>query len=248
MKRNKKSFEGYRANKNERPLTIAHRGASALAEHENTLESFQIAIDIGADMVEFDVRKTSDDVLIVFHDSAIDGKKVRDLTYNRINDITRRLGYRVPKLVEVLDLCQGKIHLDIELKESGYERPVVNLVKERYGYNEFSIKSFKDKVSYKVKSIDPRITTGLLIGKDKAGLSVRLNEYFPARRLKRCKADFVSPHYLLCTREFVRRMKREGYRVFVWTVNNEKIMDRMIALRADGIISDRPDLLMKRIH
>ena len=65
MKRNKKSFEGYRANKNERPLTIAHRGASALAEHENTLESFQIAIDIGADMVEFDVRKTSDDVLIV---------------------------------------------------------------------------------------------------------------------------------------------------------------------------------------
>ena len=38
MKRNKKSFEGYRANKNERPLTIAHRGASALAEHENTLE------------------------------------------------------------------------------------------------------------------------------------------------------------------------------------------------------------------
>ena len=43
-------------------------------------------------------------------------------------------------------------------------------------------------------------------------------------------------------------MKREGYPVFVWTVNNEKIMDRMIALRADGIISDRPDLLMKRIH
>ena len=99
-----------------------------------------------------------------------------------------------------------------------------------------------------MKSIDPRITTGLLIGKDKAGLSVRLNEYFPARRLKRCKADFVSPHYLLCTREFVRRMKREGYPVFVWTVNNEKIMDRMIALRVDGIISDRPDLLMKHIH
>ena len=43
-------------------------------------------------------------------------------------------------------------------------------------------------------------------------------------------------------------MKREGYPVFVWTVNNEKIMVKMIALRVDGIISDRPDLLMKHIH
>ena len=77
---------------------------------------------------------------------------------------------------------------------------------------------------------------------------MRFNEYFPVRRLKRCKADFVSPHYLLCTGEFVRRMKREGYPVFVWTVNDEKIMDRMIALHADGIISDRPDILMKHIR
>ena len=46
----------------------------------------------------------------------------------------------------------------------------------------------------------------------------------------------------------MRRMKREGYHVFVWTVNDEKIMDRMIALRADGIISDRPDILMKHIR
>ncbi len=248
MNKHKNSFEGYRSNKKERTLAIAHRGASALAEHENTLESFQIAMDLGADMVEFDVRKTSDDALIVYHDPTIDGKRVRDLTYNRINDIARQDGYRVPKLVEVLDLCRGKIHLDIELKESGYERSVVTLVKERYGYNEFSIKSFKDKVPYNVKSIDPRIRTGLLLGKENAGLGVRLNEYFPARRLKRCKADFVSPHYLLCTREYVRRLKREGYPVFVWTVNDEKIMDRMLALHVDGIISDRPDLLIKHIR
>ena len=97
---------------------IAHRGASALAEHENTLEAFQIAIALRADMVEFDVRRTSDNVLIAYHDPAIDGKRICDLTYNRINDIARQEGYRVPTLVEVLDMCKGKIHLDIELKES----------------------------------------------------------------------------------------------------------------------------------
>ena len=61
---------------NRETMVIAHRGASALAPHENTLEAFQIAIDLKADMVEFDVRKTSDNILIVFHDGTIDGRKI----------------------------------------------------------------------------------------------------------------------------------------------------------------------------
>ena len=73
---------------NRETMVIAHRGASALAPHENTLEAFQIAIDLKADMAEFDVRKTSDNILIVFHDGTIDGRKIGDMTYNRINDIT----------------------------------------------------------------------------------------------------------------------------------------------------------------
>ena len=223
---------------------IAHRGASALAEHENTLEAFQIAIALRADMLVFDVRRTSDNVLIAYHDPAIDGKRICDLTYNRINDIARQEGYRVPTLVEVLDMCKGKIHLDIELKESGYERRVIELVKARFGYGEFSIKSFKDRVSYNVKAIDPKITTGLLVGREHAGLGVRLNEYFPERRLRRCRADFISPHYLLCTREFVSRMRRKNIAVYVWTVNEEKEMKRLLKLSVDGIITDRPDVII----
>ncbi len=225
-------------------MVIAHRGASVLAGHDNTLEAFRIAIDLRADMVEFDVRHTSDNVIIVYHDADIDGKRISDLTYNRINDIAKKDGYRVPTLEEVLDMCKDKIHLDIELKESGYERRVIEMVKSRFGYNEFSIKSFKDRVSYNVKAIDPRIKTGLLIGREHAGIGVRLNEYFPVRRLKRCKADFVSPHYLLCTREFVSRMRRKRIPLYVWTVNEEKMMNRLMRLHVDGIITDRPDVLI----
>ena len=58
-------------NRKHLPKIIAHRGASALAEHENTLESFEIAIDLECDMAEFDIRKTKDGKLIVFHDSCI---------------------------------------------------------------------------------------------------------------------------------------------------------------------------------
>ena len=228
---------------NREPMVIAHRGASALAPHENTREAFQIAIDLKADMAEFDVRKTSDNILIVFHDGTIDGRKIGDMTYNRINDIASKEGYRVPTLDEVLELCSGKICLDIELKESGYERRVIDLVKGRFGYGEFSIKSFKDKVSYNVKAIDPRIKTGLLVGKKKAKLGVRLNEYFPERRMRRCKADFISPNYLLCTKKFVKRMKRKHIPVYVWTVNDPHWMRRMCRLGVDAVITDRPDIM-----
>ena len=108
---------------------------------------------------------------------------------------------------------------------------------------EFSIKSFKDKVSYNVKAIDPRIKTGLLVGKKKAKLGVRLNEYFPERRMRRCKADFISPNYLLCTKKFVKRMKRKHIPVYVWTVNDPHWMRRMCRLGVDAVITDRPDIM-----
>lgn len=231
--------------KAEHKLTvIAHRGASALAQHENTLEAFKIAIDLKADMVEFDVRRTRDDVLIVFHDETLGGNRISDMTYNRINELAAKENYRVPELLEVLELCRGRIKLDIELKESGYEKRVVSMVKEMYGYGEFSIKSFKDRVSYNVKSVDSRVRTGLLVGRKNASFGERLNEYFPKRRMKACGADFISPNYILCTRAFIHRMKKDGILVYAWTVNDEKVMNRLIGKGVDAIITDRPDKLL----
>ena len=116
------------------------------------------------------------------------------------------------------------------------------MVKQRFGYGEFSIKSFKDRVSYNVKAIDPRIRTGLLLGRENAGLGVRLNEYFPGRRMKKCGADFISPHYLLCTREYIRRMQKKNIPLYVWTVNDRKVMKKLIRQGVTAIISDRPDV------
>ena len=181
-------------NRKHLPKIIAHRGASALAEHENTLESFEIAIDLDCDMAEFDIRKTGDGRLIVFHDTFIykeehmrfvpkpvttftkskryyaakkspyKGKRISKLTYERINRIAGGQGYRVPSLDEVLTLCKGKIFLDVEIKESGFEDEVVDAIVNEYGYSydEFSIKSFKPEVSKRIKEIDPNhlLSTG----------------------------------------------------------------------------------------
>lgn len=62
---------------------IAHRGASALATHENTLEAFQIAINLQADFAEFDIRRTKDHQLIAFHNPDLNGTDIRQLTMTK---------------------------------------------------------------------------------------------------------------------------------------------------------------------
>lgn len=225
-------------------IVIAHRGASALAAHENTLESFGIAISLGADMVEFDIRRTRDKKLIVFHDKHYKGKKICQYTYSELNQLTEQEHFRVPLLEEVLELCQGKIRLDIELKESGYENEVVTLVKQLYPNDEFFIKSFKDEVVSKIKEIDEKITAGLLLGDSNRSLRDRLMDFFPADRLASCHADFVSPCYQLLNPAFMWRMHNLEIPIYPWTVNNSNGLWYQLHTGIHGIITDRPDIAL----
>lgn len=229
------------------PLVIAHRGASALASHENTLEAFQIAIDIKADMVEFDIRRTKDNQLIVFHDREFNGTAVSEMTYSQMNALAAKEDYRIPLLSEVLKLCKGKIYLDIELKETGFEKRVVDMLLKRFGYcyDEFSIKSFEDKVPLTVKQLDENIRTGLLLGKSRLTLKKRVGEYFPLKRLKACRADFVSPEYHFLTWTYIRRMRKGGYDIYVWTINEAELMKKMEGKQVEAVITDYPDVALR---
>ena len=77
-------------------LIIAHRGASAY-EIENTLQSFQKAIELKADMIELDIRKTKDNILIAFHDNNITGSQIKDKNDQKIQKTTK---LHVPTLNE----------------------------------------------------------------------------------------------------------------------------------------------------
>mgnify|MGYP000019454930 FL=1 len=221
---------------------IAHRGASYLANHDNTIEAFQLALDIHSDCIELDVRQTLDKVLIVFHDEQIAGLSINALTYRQLHEMTHTLGYAIPTLEEVLVLCQRKVHLLIELKEAGYEKKVLTLVQSMYSYEEYSIQSFLDIVVRRIKKIDSQVHVGLLVGTKNTDFRTHFNEYFPTRRIKECHADFVSPHYLLATPDFVLRMKRTGIPIYVWTVDEPKLISHYLDLSVSGIITNRPDV------
>ena len=225
-----------------KPYIIAHRGASALAKHENSLEAFQIAIDIGSDYAEFDIRQTKDKKLIVFHDPSYKGRPIDSITYEELNLLAAKEGLHIPLLHQVLELCANHIKLDIELKETGFEEEVIHAVTNSFSYEDFMIKSFLDDCVSNIKKLDPKIKAGLLLGVPKASKTVRLSEYFPKKRLKRCKADFVSPNKRLATLGFIFRMRCLKKDIYVWTINSEKTINKFLRRSIQGIITDRPDI------
>ncbi len=230
-----------------KPLIIAHRGASGLVKFENTLASFEKAIELGTPMTEFDVRKTQDHQFVVFHNESIDRMKLADLTYQQLLDISQKKGFEVPLVEDVLKLCQGKIKLDIELKETGYELEIVKLVKKYLDYQDYVIKSFFDHAIIAVKNADHKVITGLLLGLGNPQnlIATRLSEIFPELRLFQTKADFVSPNYQLIKFCFVSRMKLIKKNIYVWTINNEKLMAETAKKGVFALITERPDLALK---
>jgi glycerophosphoryl diester phosphodiesterase len=158
------------------------------------------------------------------------------------------MGYRVPTLVEVLDICRGRIQLDIELKEAGYEQDIIDEVKTRYDYHEFTMKSFNRRAVANIKKIDSNIKTGLLVGKERASLGERIREFFPERDIIRLGCDFVSPYYKMLTPGFCCRMKHINTEVYPWTVNRHKDICKMMKKGVAGIITDRPAAALKICH
>ena len=225
-------------------IIIAHRGASAYA-NENTVESLKKAIASGADMIEFDVRRTKDNVFIVYHDEFIQDKSTRELTCKDIDRIGQNQGFDILTVEEVLKCTSGKIKLDVELKEEGYEKEITELVLKFFKEDEFVITSFNDSSLKVIKDNYPNIKVGLLLGKKKPKniIVTILSELFSIKRCIKAKADFLVPHRKLLRFGFLKRAKRNDKPVFVWTVNDKKLIWKLLNdKRIDAIITDKPDL------
>ena len=128
------------------PVVTAHRGYSAAAP-ENTLPAFQLAIDQGCEWAELDVQMTRDGVVMVTHDTSLRrctgrNENIYDLTYNEVRKLDagrwfgqKYTGAKVPTLEEVLDLCKGKIQLNIEIKPNTatpeLEAETIRIIREK---------------------------------------------------------------------------------------------------------------------
>lgn len=228
----------------DKQMVIAHRGASGLVKHENTIEAFAKALEVGADSIECDVRKTKDGKMVVVHDEDYQGKRIRELSYRDLCMLTAEDGFLMPTLEDAILWCKGKIMIDIELKEEGYEEEVIALAKKYLSHDDFFIRTFNDDSLKKIKVVDKNIKTVLLLGVEhpKWGLFTRLSELFPLFRILKTKCDMVSPHYRLIRFGYIWRLKLWKKPVLIWTVNDSKLMEKLlIDKKAAGIITNFPD-------
>jgi glycerophosphoryl diester phosphodiesterase len=235
----------------ERITVVAHRGGPEMGTHENTMAAFEKAIECGADMIETDLRRTRDGVIICHHDAHIGREKIADISYAEANKLAKQKGYEIPHLRSLLTLAHGRIQLDLELKEVGYELDVIDQVRDMLKPDAFVMKSFNDSTVYTIKEIDPRIVTGLLVENkpfnNKPMDTIAKLSY--EARMTLTKADFLGPEVSLTNKALVTRMHLLGKKIFVWTPNSDIEIQHLIGLGVDAIITDCPDkalLLLNR--
>jgi len=220
---------------------IGHRGASGY-EPENTLISFEKAIDLNADGIELDVHLTSDGELVVIHDETIqrtfNGKgAVNEFTLKKLKSFHSDKNQVIPTLIEVFDLVNRRCFINIELKGIGTAKPVSDLINyyisnKNWKNSEFLISSFDWKMLEEFHLLNPKIRIGVLTEE-----SIENALAFA----KKLKAFSIHPDYQLLTKENVALMQENGFEVFPWTVNSEEAIQKIKSFKVNGIISNFPD-------
>jgi glycerophosphoryl diester phosphodiesterase len=227
------------------PYIIAHRGNTHRRPRPpgNTIAAFTQAIALGADMVEFDVRRTRDQVLIIHHDPKIAGIPIEQASWITI----QALNPQIPTLASVIQHCQNRIKLDVEIKTIGDEPAIVELLLTQLSYDDFVITSFNLKSLQTIKHHDPQITIGLLLKQHwRDRLRSRQNpqhHHIATQRLKAQIADlqpnFLAPQLKLLHTPWLQIINPTQIPYWVWTVNQPHQIQAMRHHPAiSGIITD----------
>ena len=234
-------------------LVFAHRGTSSIAL-ENSPSSFKKAIEIKADYIETDIRKTKDEKIIIMHDKDIkrttNGKgKISNMKLAEIKRFKLKNGEEILTLEELIDMVKNKIKLNIEIKytqDASTAKKVVSLLRRKGILKDVMISSFSVKILKTIREISPNIETALLYTDDKTPRVIVKRLYYSSRIVKKAKilkTDHLNLHYRFITKRLLKKAFENNLKVNVWTVNSDKLLDKMKNLGVDGIITDYPQKL-----
>ena len=217
-------------------MRIGHRGAAGHAP-ENTLAALEQAIKLGVDLVEFDVRRSSDGALVLVHDRTVDRTtngqgSVESLPLSVLRGLDAGGGERVPLLEEALACLNGRAGAMVELKVAGIAAEVCLTVKAA---------DFQDSVIYASFLHEELLTVRSLMAD---ALTLALFESEPIHA-----TDFIlharATHAGLALDSVnsgnIQALQGRGIKVFVFTVDEPDDIDRMKRLGVDGIISNFPE-------
>jgi len=240
-------------------LKIGHRGAKAYAP-ENTLSSFRKALELGVDMVEFDVRITKDKYPIVIHDNYLKRLtqkrgRIDRMTLRQVKELKVHEGETIPTLGEVLEVIDSKVGLDIEIKSKGCAQIIVQTLRDyKVDFENIMISSNLSSEIRTAEELEPAITTALVF---RAGnvwsfwfvmdflaiLFLPITKYYINWLVKRANANYLCINHHFLDKRKVASFKKRGIKICAWTVDDQEKIDYLKDLGVDGIITNYPDRL-----
>lgn len=219
-------------------LVIAHRGASAAAP-ENTIAAFELAVTLGADGIELDVRRSLDGHPVIHHDAHLpDGRLIAATLRSDLPDT-------VPGLTEALDACAGAF-VNIEIKnhhtepdhdpELGLAAIVAQEISRRDDpTSRWLISSFDLATVDAMRGVAPGVRTAYLTWRDTdAGLQATARGHH----------DAWHPHYRDVDADLIRRAHAMGIAVNVWTCDDPGDQQMLMSFGVDGICTNVPDVAL----
>lgn len=240
-----------------KPLIIAHRGVSSL-EIENTVPAFRKAVEIGADMIEFDVQQTKDKKLVICHDfnlkrlGGID-KNIDEITFDELKEIkienpkiSEEKTGSIPTLEDFLKEFAGKIKFNLEIKSvSGHvfteTDQILNLLDFYKAQNSVLISSFDFDVMQKISALRSDLELAVLVGdSDLRWWNRRFDERRAIRKALSVGAKNLHLPVKKLHKNFINKIHEAGLKAFVYTVYPGKDFEKCLECGIDGIFTNHP--------
>lgn len=220
---------------------IGHRGAKGYVA-ENTLHSFQKALDLKVDAIELDVHICASGELMVFHDFTLDrmtngSGEIHNFTLQELKELKIYDAFEIPTLEEVLHLIDRKCVVNVELKGHETAKATVALIEKliehkKYSLNDFIVSSFQQEELGIISKLNRNIPLAILTQASVEQAIDWANEF---------SAKIIHPHFSLLTEDNCLEATQKGFQINTWTVNEVVDMERLKKYKINGIISDFPD-------
>ncbi len=241
---------------------VGHRGASALAP-ENTLQALELAVELGCDMLEFDILDLADGTLVLAHSNdlrEVSHGAARGRVRSRDLEGLRRVAPDLPTLDEALAFCAARlpgIGLQLDLKRLGIEAATVEAVRRHGVLDRSWVSSFDARSLRRLAELEPELPRSYTLPRDRFGISKRgplapvvrgalgsIGASLPGRLqalLARAGAAAAATlHYSIASRAAIESAHELDAAVYVWTVDDPRLAERLLRDGADGIITNDP--------
>lgn len=253
-----------------RTLVIAHQGGDGVWPGD-TLFAFENAVEIGSDVLEMDAHITKDGHIVLMHDETVDDTtdgmgRIEDMTLEELKKLDaaydwskdggqtfpyRGLGITVPTLDEAFEkFPQMRYVIEIKLTKTPIDAPLCNLIRKYDMQDKVMVASFHDDAMGNFRSTCPEVATSASRGE--VTRFVLLGKIFLSG-LVAPQYQSIQPPYdpaesmniPIMTKRFIREAHAKNIRVEPWTVDDPELMRQYIEWGVDGIITDRPDLMVE---